>query len=239
MNIHLVMFMTPSKYGKDNYYASSVKNLMDSAKQYKVEHFHLYTPNMLPVAKHILQFMEANVDPGFGFYSWKPLVILDVMKKIKDGDIVLYHDAGRPEYGFSFRKDINTLIDNVIINYKGIGIAQGPYINYQYCKQDCFTEMKCNEEKYWNINHLSATWGIWEKNPLALEILNKWKNYCFDPSGIITNENTISNFPDFQGHRHDQSILTNLLFQYHFNDDSIKPIYKKDVWEKDINNYID
>jgi hypothetical protein len=239
MNIHLVMFMT-HKYGRENYYFKGIKALIESSKQYGVEHFHIYTPNMLPVAKHVLKFMEDNLDTGFGFYSWKPLVILDVMKNIKEGDVVLYHDSGRPEYGFSFKKDINILVNNVINNYNGIGIAQGNYKNYQYCKKDCFITMDCNEEKYWNLNHLSATWSVWEKSPLSLEILNKWKQWNFDPSGIITDENSISDFTDYVGHRHDQSILTNLIFQYHFNNNNIKPIYKSVyVWEKDINNYID
>lgn len=241
MTVHFVTFMTTAlKYGlREYYYASSVKNLIDSCKNYGIEQFHIYTPNTLPVAKHVLKFMEDNAEVGYGFYSWKPIVIWDVMKKVKDGDVVFYHDAGRPEYEFGIRKDINILINNVITNNKGIGVAKGPYSHYQYCKRDCFIEMGCNEEKYWNSNHLVATWNIWEKNPLTMEILHKWRSYSFDPSGIITNENLTSDCPTFQGHRQDQSILTNLILKYQFNDDSIKTLYKQDVWEKDINNYID
>lgn len=241
MNVHLVMFMTPLKYGKDNYYANSVRNLIDSAKQYGIEQFHVYSPEMLDVDESTLQYMKDNEDPGFGFYMWKPLVILDVMKKIKDGDVVLYHDAGRLEYNFGFRKDVNYLIKEVIDNYKGIGIAHGSYKHHQYCKQDCFIEMGCNEEKYWNLNHLSATWSIWEKNPLAIEILNEWKYYCSNPFIISSNDKSdvLSAFDNFQGHRHDQAILTNIFYKHHFKDNIIRPLSSNRGWEKDINNFVD
>jgi len=240
MNTHLVIFMTPSKYGRSNYYNNSAKNLIESAKQYNIEHFHIYNPEMLDIDESILQFMKNNEDPGFGFYMWKPLVILDVMKKIKEGDVILYHDAGRPEYNFSFRNDINILINDVITNYKGIGIAQGPFINYQYCKKDCFIEMGCNEEKYWNANQLSATWSIWEKNPLSLKILNEWRDYCSNPLIISSYDNSdvLSDFNDFQGHRHDQSILTNIIYKYYFKDNEVRPLYSNRGWEKDINYFI-
>jgi len=240
MNVHLVMFTTPSKYGVTNYYNNSVKNLIESSKQYGVEHFHLYTPEMLNVDDSILQFMKNNEDPGFGFYAWKPLIILDVIKKIKDGDVVLYHDAGRPEYDFSFKKDINILVDKVIKYYNGIGVAQSGYLHHQYCKRDCFIEMDCNTEEYWWKNHLSATWSIWEKNPLSIEILNKWKYFCLHPSKIITSDDTkgpLSDFSDFIGHRHDQAILTNLIYKY--KSSNIYPLISNIGWEKDINNFID
>jgi hypothetical protein len=235
--------MTTTKYGKENYYASSIKNLIESSKQFNVEHFHIYTPEMLDIDDSTLQYMKDNHDPGFGFYMWKPLIILDVMKQINDGDVVLYHDAGRPEYDFNFKKDINNLVNRVIKDYGGVGVAQGGYPHHQYCKRDCFIEMDCNSDKYWNKKHLSATWSVWQKNDLALEILEQWKYYCSYPLKIISSNDTngpISDFSDFVGHRHDQAILTNLIYKYQLKTDNVvRPLIGAFGWEKDINNFID
>lgn len=241
MDIHFVTFVTNVKFGKQNYYSSSVRKLMDSAKKFSIEHFHLYNQDLLPVSKYVKEYMEKTLDPGYGFYSWKPLIILDVMDKINPGDVVLYHDAGRKEYNFSIEKDVNILIEKVIKHHKGIGIAQSGYLHRQWCKRDCFINMNCNEERYWNLNHLSATWSIWEKNELSLKILNEWKHYCFDEKGTITTNDSlhgkISDFSDFQQHRHDQAIITNLIEKY--KHEGTKPLVVKDRWEKDINNFIE
>lgn len=242
MNIHLVMFSTPIKFGVPNYYQNSIKQMIESAKKWGIENFHLYSPDNLSVAKYIQDWMESTLDPGYGYYSWKPLIILDVMNNINDGDVILYHDAGRKEYNFEFRKDINILIKDVIDNYNGIGIAQGNFLHKQWCKKDCFVKMGCNTEEYTSLNQLSATWGIWQKNPLSLQILNDWKQTCFDPSGIVTTNDTVgklSDFDDFKEHRWDQAIITNLLFKYKFNNFDVKPLIPPPgKWEKDINNFI-
>jgi hypothetical protein len=240
MNVHFVTFATPEKFGKKNYYANSIKNLIDSAKLFGIEHFHLYTPDSLPVGKYVKEYMENTHNTGYGFYSWKPIIILDVMNKINDGDIILYHDAGRHEYKYEFRKDINILINTVIQNYKGIGVPGSLYEHKHWCKRDCFINMKCNEPRYWNLKHLCATWSIWEKNDLALKFLEEWKYYCNDEKGTVTTHDSLhgalSDFSDFKEHRWDQAILTNLIEKY--SNDGIKSLSNNGGWEKDINGFI-
>jgi len=240
MIVNLVTFMTDSKFGIRNYYADSIRQLFDSAKIFGVENFHLYTPNSLPVSDYILKYMNDTSERGFGYYSWKPVIILDVMNKISTGDVVLYHDAGRREYNYKFKKDLNLLINRVIKNFNGVGIPVGPFNHKQYCKRDCFINMNCNEERYWNLTQVSANWSIWQKNDLSLELLNEWKDNCFDPRGTVTTYSTsgpLSDFSDFIEHRWDQAILTNLANKYAFEDRGIGLLYGVG-WEKDINSFI-
>lgn len=241
MNVHLVTFITNKKFGIENYYTASVDRLIASAKKFGIEHIHVYTPDSLPVSSHILNYMKNSDDPGFGFYSWKPVIILDVLNKLNDGDVVLYHDAGRIEYKYEFRKDINILINDVIQNYNGIGVGAGPFKNKDWCKKDCFIYMDCDEEKYWNLNQLTANWSVWEKNALSKEILEKWQMYCFHPRGIVTTydtEGVLSDFDTFREHRWDQAILTNLIYKYHFDTKKVDVMSQRVGWEKDINNFI-
>lgn len=241
MKIHLVSFVTDKKFGIENYYTESIDRLVNSAKKFGIENFHIYTPATLPVSKHVLNYMQTSDDPGFGFYSWKPVIILDVLNKIEDGDVVLYHDAGRIEYKYEFKNDINILVKEVIEKYNGIGVGLGPFKQKDWCKKDCFVYMNCNEEKYWNLNQLSANWSIWEKNSLSKEILELWQMYCFHPHGIVTTydtESNLSDFDTFREHRWDQAILTNLIYKYHFDKKNVSVLQQSLGWEKDINNFI-
>jgi len=240
MDIHLACFCTSEKFGKKNYYAESIKKLFDSAKTFGIKHFHAYNEKLLPIGEHVRRYMENTKDSGYGFYSWKPLVILDVFDKIKYGDVVIYHDSGRVEYKYEFRKDVTKLVDSVVQNYKGVGIASSHWEHKDWCKRDCFVHMNCNEERYWNLKHLNASWSIWQKNEISIDILNEWKNYCFDPRGTVTTWDTsgpLSDFDSFKEHRWDQAILTNVVHKYIF-DKRIPGVFEyTGGWEKDINNF--
>ena len=240
MKIHLITFATEEKHGIKNFYNESIDRLFTSSKNFGIDETHLYEPKSLPVSSYILKYMYDTLDPGFGFWSWKPIIILDMFSKINDGDVVIYHDAGRTGYNYEFKKNIKPLIYDVIYNYNGVGVAQGYWKHKQYCKRECLVKMECDSPEYWELDHAVSTWHIWQKNELAEEILIEWKKYCFDPSGIITNEidETLSNITDdFVGHRHDQSILTNLIQKYHLQNRGINFLKRCEGWEKDINNY--
>jgi hypothetical protein len=233
MNIHLVMFSTNLKFGIEDYYAFSAVNLIESAKMFGIEHFHMYSPEMLDVSESDLQYMLDNPDPGFGFYMWKPIVILDVLNKIKDGDVVIYHDAGRPEYNYKFKKDVNILIDKVIKEHEGIGIGLGGWDHNQYTKDKCFKLMNCDREDIRNRPQVAGNWCIFQKNNKVLEFVKEWKYWCLNKEVIGSPIDEI-NHKEFIRHTWDQSILTNLFYMH-----NIKPTpYATVGWEKDINNFI-
>lgn len=242
MKIHFITFFTNIKFGQPNYYIESVKRLVDSAKKFGVENFDLYTPDNLNVSLDTKKWMETSLDPGYGYYSWKPLVILESFKHMNYGDVALYYDAGRKEYNYEFKKDFNSLVNKVIKEYNGIGVAQGPFSHKAWCKEDCFIEMECTDDKYYNANQLCATWHIWEKSDLTVQILKQWLMYCFHPSGIVTTDDKtkiLSKFPEYKQHRWDQAILTNLLLKYKFDKNLYTPLLPNEgKWEKDINNFV-
>ena len=233
MIIHLVLFSTSSKYGRDNYYSTSMYNLIESAKQFGIEQFHLYSPEMLDVDADTLKYMYDHPDPGFGYYMWKPIIIMDVLSKIKEGDVVIYHDAGRPEYNYRFKEDINILVEDVITNFEGIGLGVGGWLNNAYTKDKCFKLMGCDTDIIRSSPQAVATWGIFQKNKKVLEFVQEWKNWCLNREVISTGENE-TNHAGYIRHTWDQSILTNLFYLK-----NIKALpYQKVGWEKDINTFI-
>jgi hypothetical protein len=213
MKIHLVTFSNKSWYDDTDYYGLSLKRLTESALKYGVDEVHSYNEENLPVSEDILNYMLENRRSGFGFYSWKPVVILDTLQKIPDGDVVLYHDVGRPDYKYEIKKDVNPLINTVINEYNGVGVVFGLWMHKTWCKRHCFQAMGCDNEDYWNLHQLTANWNIWQKSTIPLEIVNLWKNWCLTPSVVDTNSFADKNIEleGFDQHRWDQAILTNLI----------------------------
>jgi hypothetical protein len=73
--------------------------------------------------------------------------------------------------------------------------------------------MDCDSEMYWNAPQLEAGVSYWAVNVKSKEILQEWIEYCKD-ARILTDEKNVSgleNHPSFKDHRHDQSILTNIV----------------------------
>lgn len=172
---------------------------------------------------------------GLGYWSWKPCIILEAMKDLEEGDCVLYHDSGRPCYQYSFKNNVRSYIDYIKQYHQGLGICFGPWKHKKMTKRDCFIEMGCDGNKYTNSNQVSATYSFWTKNEYCLNILNQWKYWCFHPSEIVTDAKSIhEEYDEYDAHRHDQSILTNILL-------SLKDFKIQTVrgWEKDINNILE
>lgn len=193
----------------------------------KFKHSSYYSDNV-----HIF-----NEKRGLGYWSWKPFIILDTLQSLKDGDVVLYHDAGRPCYDWHIDYDVRPFIKTVIDEYKGLGIVFGPWNHGKMTKRDCFIHMQCDEPRFHNHKQVSATWSIWQKNPFCLQILEEWKSWVVSPSRIVTDDpSTVKEHSFYQTHRHDQSILTNILLKYVFNN-SFRVLHCKG-YEKNINNIL-
>jgi len=234
MKIHLVLFHTKTAYGKEGFYDESVNRLVTTFKENGGDEAHIYTEETVPFDNdEIKNYFEQYKDNAFGFYAFKPLVILDIMSKISDGDVILYHDAGRPEYNFSFKKNLLPLVNTVIDHYQGIGLCEGGWSHNQLTKDKCFKLMGCDNSYIREKFQLTANWGVYEKNPKVLSFLNDWKRWCLVHDVICTSVDE-QNHDGFTRHTWDQSILTNLFHLY-----SLKTLpYVTYGWEKDINNFI-
>mgnify|MGYP001269792970 CR=1 FL=1 len=147
---------------------------------------------------------------GCGYWLWKPFYILKKLEEIDDGDIVFYADCAdvfMPQLIPFLRGEFDTC--DVIL-------LQGAYKNKDWTKRDCFVMMDCDSEEYWDHNQLEAGIGFFKKTAKTIEVVNEWLEYCKNPH-ILTdapNQSGYHNFPSFQDHRHDQSILTNIAIKH-------------------------
>jgi len=161
---------------------------------------------------------------GAGYWAWKPYVIHRALVRAPAGAIIVYSDVGRgsgaePDRGICFRRDIAPLVQ--WCREQGDGILPGVYIpqhglNRHWTKRDCFVRMGCDGPAYWEQPQVQAAYSLWQRDERSLAIVRDWMNYCRDPRTVTDQPNTcgLPNLDGFIAHRHDQSILTNLVVRY-------------------------
>ncbi len=156
--------------------------------------------------------------PGAGYWIWKPFIILELLKNVAEDDVVFYCDAGR-RGGYRIRTGVGPLVDWV--KSADGGFLPGCYIpergsNGIWTKRDCFFYMNCDEKKYWDHCQIQATFSVWRRTEKSLMFLQEWLDCCCDARLITDDPNTcgLANLDGFVAHRHDQSILTNLVLKH-------------------------
>jgi hypothetical protein len=149
---------------------------------------------------------------GNGYWLWKPYFIIETLKRLNDGDIVLYSDAA-----VMVQKDLTTLYD--IAYDKGIVLfeqANKEHTNRVWTKRDTFEIMGLDEPIYHNGVQLTATFSLWKKEERSFDLLYEWLKYMEDyrVSTDSPNYSMAGNLSDFKDHRHDQSVISLLSQKY-------------------------
>jgi len=201
--VYLVNFGTPNFY-------KSQKELNESALKFGVDETISYTFDMIKQT----DFYRDNKDlldrkRWVGWGSWKPYVILEALKKIKEGDILIYSDSG-----ISFKSSFEDIIKRC--DKKGIVLFRSTPINSQFVKRDTFILTGCDTKEYHDAHQIMAGLNLWKNTPTSRRIVSEWLEFCKD-TRIITNDANVCgkpNFPDYLEPRGDQSILSLLTVKY-------------------------
>jgi hypothetical protein len=132
--------------------------------------------NETPFRKLNAWLWETEQKFGFGWCAWKPYIIMQALKGLEYGDIVLYTDADT--YPIA---DLSPLFDECAKEGIVLFNSQGCF-NYKYTKRDCFIAMGCDEPKYWDGAHACGRFQLFQKgNPVAEQLLQEWLTYSVNP----------------------------------------------------------
>jgi hypothetical protein len=200
-----------------------------------------------PAELQATEFYRAHRDildapRGSGYWLWKPYIIRRELERAKLGDWLVYYDVGRAWLPHRISRPLAPVLD-WCERYNG-GLLPGVYIpeygtNRQWTKRETFVLMGCDEPRYWEHPQIQATYSVWRKSQQAEALLNEWLKWCTTP-GVLTDATAlphVQNFPDFIDHRHDQSVLTNLVIRHgikcYGNPETAIP------GSKDIDNLVD
>jgi hypothetical protein len=156
-----------------------------------------------------------SANKGAGYWAWKPLIILDALKS---SDEVVYLDSSVVPV------DKETICDFVKFTDRLCSIEYAD-VNKIWTKRACFVGMNCDYEKYWDAKHVWA--GVVSAKDSS--IVEEWKYYCLQYD-IISDSPCENNFLEFKDHRHDQSILANIIIKH-------KQKYLINTKFLDVNNY--
>jgi hypothetical protein len=150
---------------------------------------------------------------GNGYWAWKPLIMLDALRLGADNHIIYMDSSVVPSGVVALRGLIDVCRD--------ITSIYSSFVNRDWTKPECFRAMGCLSSKYKAAQHAWA--GVVCIDPDGKSILDEWRKFCLMPEAVADD-------PTFPNHRHDQSILTNLLVKHN------KPLYATNAFQ-DILDY--
>ena len=166
---------------------------------------------------------------GYGYWCWKPQVILQLLDQIEDGDIIQYTDAGchlnktgkerLMEY-FDLADESETGIlafTAVPPIFHDSAVALPDLTESRWCKADLFKFLNVIDDNL--ITH-SPTIGAGiifiKKNNRSKAIVEQWLSVIESDFSLLDDSPSKSkNFSEFVEHRHDQSIFSILCKQNH------------------------
>ena len=171
----------------------------------------VYDLDMLPdsfKASHAEYMMKAP--KGFGYWIWKPIVILEQLKYAEEDDCIVYMDAG-----FSinvggkerFREYLEMTRDST---YKMLSFSN-IFTEAHWTKQDCAAEIGVSSKSnHMKTSQLGGGLLFLQKTSSNISLMEEWarisikENYHFSDDS----PSNLPNHPRFREHRHDQSIAS-------------------------------
>ena len=85
---------------------------------------------------------------GIGYWLWKPYIILETMKTLSEGDIVIYSDCG-----IEIIDRLEALVSICSESQPVLLFGNGNFTNSMWTKRDCFVLMNCDNELFWKGPH--------------------------------------------------------------------------------------
>lgn len=210
----------------DAKYAGSLGRICREALAYFSEdRIHAYDD----AALRVTEFWDRHGDfvtrekRGFGYWIWKPYVILDTMERVPDGDVVVYADAGctinaRPEA--TMRMD--DLVREVAGERDGLLCFTVPAfyrpVERKWTKKSVLDYFEADEAER-DSAQLMATALIIKNTLKNRRLVRAWYDLCsrFE-YGMIDDSRSADEDPIFEDHRHDQSIWSMLIKTTRYDD---------------------
>lgn len=199
---HLISYATPNmSISADILKQSALKNGVDKCYIWgraALEQTEFYTEN-----KELL-----DQPRGSGYWAWKPYLILDMMNRLPDNEIVIYSDAG-----IELVNNVNHIISRM---QEDIWLFGNLWQHVHWCKAATICNLLSND--YLNYGGLQTQASVLfvRNSPQSRSFIGSWMEWCCDKYLIDDSPSHIPNHPEFREHRHDQAILCCMAIKHRF-----------------------
>lgn len=159
-------------------------------------------------------FFENN-NRGFGYWIWKPYIILRLLNEMKDGDFLFYVDAGATI--IHHKKDrfdgyINYLKDHPrpILTFWDAAYTERKFQKAKVLKRFNIGDVTLDQsEEFLDSNQIESGIFICRKCEFTMSFVQEWMDLLIEDNyGLVNDEDDSIQLEGFIGHRHDQSILS-------------------------------
>lgn len=176
---------------------------------------------------------------GYGYWCWKPYLILKELEKLEDGDILLYSDIGcffNPKAKAKFQEYIKRTLESEtgILGVRSYEesyntMPETVYYEHHWTKGDVFEYFGVQEDS--EITHTTqfeSTIIFFKKSDFSMKFVRDWyKAYLDDYTLATDSPSRVPNFPGFVENRHDQSIYSILAKKYNIESFSTNEIFQR------------
>ena len=170
-----------------------------------------------------------NHKRGYGYWLWKPYIIIKTMEQMKDGDILLYLDS-MCVIEQEKKEEIEKLFEIVKTD---LIIGSYTCIEKEWNKMDLILELDMLDDKYLNTRQHQATAIMFLVCDKTRELVNKWYEISCNYHLIDYSPSISENLNCFRQHRHDQAIYSLLTKKYNLHS---KNTLHSGIWFKSLPN---
>jgi hypothetical protein len=155
-----------------------------------------------------------NEPRGGGYWLWKPYIINETLKTINDGDLLFYLDSK-----YYFMKDFTELYIKHMENRDVLVWKNKPneldWLMSNWCKMSVLHKYGLCDRVFNEEINISWAGAIFlRKSKFSSDVINEWLQMCCVHEDISDSPSDITNSEKFIEHRHDQSLLSIVLFKY-------------------------
>lgn len=193
----------------DSRYEYSLKRIEKESADFPIDEFHFLSEKDLPM--DLLKIINPKLyRRGFGYWRWKPYIVLRQLEKMKDGDILIYSDAGvmwNPNGIERFAEYVQMLKVQESVDYL---VFQQPFLEKDYNKWELLHYLNVEEDEkiLMSLQILAGLFMI-KRSTRSLSFLKEWQDIMVNNFDLISDKNTKhGNLRGFVEHRHDQSAFS-------------------------------
>jgi hypothetical protein len=185
------------------------------------DHIHCFTEHMLTPEfyQHFARHLRLGTR-GFGYWCWKPQILLQTIQKAEEGDLILYCDAGC-EINAGGNDTLEAYFNDADKSDDGFAVFQleashsdpDQFIEERWTKEDLFVHFGVSpSDPIRTSNQIIGGVFLFRVGKKTSELIGEWLETYYTSFDLATDKpSKIKNLGKFNEHRHDQSIFSLLI----------------------------